>query len=101
VKALQKNSFLFALGFALLGVAACGDDSTQKGPVDLASFINPDMSKIYMCVQTCTTDDQCANSCAPPTNRGSSCCDSATTTCFTASTSTCPAPLDFSVTGPY
>jgi hypothetical protein len=103
MKPRQKN-WLFALGFVCLGalgLGACGDDSSQKkADTDLAIFIVADMSKVYQCVPSCTTDDQCANSCAPPTS-GSSCCDTATNTCFTASTATCPAPLDFSVVGPY
>ncbi len=95
------SSAIFAAALALAGGVGCsnGGDSGPKAPADLATFVTPGPAP--MCVATCTTHEQCQNSCPAPAF-GTSCCDTMTNACFTAQASACPAPpQDFAVSGPY
>ena len=75
----------------------------SPAPADLAGFVKqgpppPDLSLV--CVASCATDEQCQNSCPAPSS-GISCCDTATSACFTSQTTACPVPQDLSTVGPY
>jgi len=85
--------------FALAG--GCGQPDSTQGGQDLASFvIVQDLSKVFVCVSSCSNNDECVNSCPSPAS-GTSCCDTTTHQCFTSQSNVCPAPADLSVVSPY
>jgi hypothetical protein len=95
-------SFLVAAG-SLVGCGNGGGDGDMDHTVDLAGFVKPGPTLDFsmVCISTCQTDEQCQNTCAPPSS-GISCCDTATSACFTSQTTACPAPQDLSTpVGPY
>src|SRR5690242_8699961 len=50
-----------------------------------------DSAPAKKCVSSCTSDQDCANSC-PAVANGVNCCDTATGVCFSSQTQQCPAP---------
>ena len=74
--------------------AGAGDknksDATVPPVVDAGAIPTPDAAA-SKCVDTCQTNEDCANSC-PATPNGTNCCDTATNVCY-VSASMCPAPV--------
>ena len=104
---MRQNSRSWAVVVATLGlafIASCGgaEPGDNKPPADLATFVQPGPPvPDKVCVSSCTTNDQCQNSCPLPTS-GVSCCDTTTNACYTASATSCPAPpADMAMSGPY
>jgi hypothetical protein len=98
---LATVSFLVAAG-SMVGCGNGGVDDPDH-PADLAGFVNqgPTLDLSMVCISSCQTDEQCQNTCAPPSS-GISCCDTGTSACFTSQTTACPAPQDLSTpVGPY
>jgi hypothetical protein len=94
-------SLLIAAG-SMVGCGNGGSDEVDR-PVDLAGFVKqgPTLDLAMVCISSCETDEQCQNTCAPPSS-GISCCDTGTSACFTSQTTACPAPQDLSTAvGPY
>jgi len=87
-----------ALLLALTNCATSGDTDLDGGETDAA--IKQDAAKVdaakeaatSQCVPSCTTDDECSNSC-PEVPNGVNCCDTSTGICYAYSSSVCPAPV--------
>lgn len=111
---MKFSHLSLAIAFVASGLVACASDSqvqvsdpdagggtgpddsgSQQTPQDSGSSGNkPDSSGAKdagKCVNHCTTDSDCQNSC-PSVASGINCCDTATSTCYPASTATCPVP---------
>ncbi len=104
---LASPAFAFRLAAAAL-LAACatsaGTDDTALDagkPVDSGKIgqdgnVNQDsggQDAGDTCVPTCATDLDCQDSCQAP-SIGISCCDTATSTCYTDNSGQCPADYD-------
>lgn len=88
-----------ASAFLVAACASSGGTGTGTGPVDSgvpATNQKPSTvvdaappPPVKECVGSCTTDDDCANSC-PSVSTGANCCDTNTGECYRESASVCP-----------
>lgn len=89
-----------ALLLAATGCASSGETDLDGGfEVDGAKVdakadapAAKDTGSQQQCVQQCTSDQDCANSC-PLVPNGVNCCDTSTGICYAYSGTACPAPV--------
>jgi len=91
-----------ALVFSLFTVTGCAASSASEddGGEDAALADSPENNKDsgknegggQQCVQSCTSDLDCQNSC-PTVPQGENCCDTSTGICYAYSSTTCPVPV--------
>jgi len=101
VKHLLLSVALLA-SLAATGCAASSAADDDGGPIDEDAGLkdakgsdgntNKDSSNNEQCVPTCTSDQDCENSC-PAVPNGVNCCDTSTGICYAFASSTCPAPV--------
>ena len=90
---------------AATGCAASAETDDDGGPTNEDAGLKADANKGNdsgntqqdsgsqgQCVPTCTSDQDCENSC-PLVPNGVNCCDTSTGICYAFASTTCPAPV--------
>lgn len=101
-----KHLLAFGLlaSLAATGCAASSAADDDGGPIDQDAGIKADVKSstdsggkqdtgtTEQCVPTCTSDQDCENSC-PQVPNGVNCCDTSTGICYAYASNVCPAPV--------
>jgi len=104
--AVKKYSILACAALSLLLFNGCAtsvgeeedggldeDGGTHPdGATHTDAASNKDSGSQSQCVTSCTTDEDCQNSC-PEVPNGVNCCDTSTGICYAYSSTECPAPV--------